>query len=408
MVLLALAAVARGQGAGCDTDAVQCPDGSFVQRNPALQCNFDPCPQHACPTDARQCPDGTIVGRDIHNHCHWHDCPTDDESPSGAAGPLFARLNATKTFSVGNINNVSAMDVDEHFVYVATHDIIIKASKDNVDDFGVLSLDARSHLGQLSDFTAVRTLRVDATHIYTTAQKAGGHWLLKIDKDLMELISSVPFGAEDGAAKALALDASYVYTGMETNPGRVLKWRKDSLALAARLELLAADLEAGETAGEDNVQALVRDASDAAHLYALCGAMPGRVVQILTDNTAPAEAQMETGLRRVRALVLSEDTPMAGIIDSGTGHLYLGTAGSTARVLKVLAHSMARAGEVELTHANGTSAPMPGDVAAMQQDNDYLYVGMTSYPGTVVRVHKAPMSVRDEVRLAPGDRKSVV
>jgi hypothetical protein len=32
------------EGVACAADVRQCPDGSFVSRNPDLSCSFDPCP----------------------------------------------------------------------------------------------------------------------------------------------------------------------------------------------------------------------------------------------------------------------------------------------------------------------------------------------------------------------------
>jgi hypothetical protein len=32
------------EGVACAADVRQCPDGSFVSRNPAASCSFDPCP----------------------------------------------------------------------------------------------------------------------------------------------------------------------------------------------------------------------------------------------------------------------------------------------------------------------------------------------------------------------------
>lgn len=32
------------EGGACPADVKQCPDGSFVSRNPAQGCAFDPCP----------------------------------------------------------------------------------------------------------------------------------------------------------------------------------------------------------------------------------------------------------------------------------------------------------------------------------------------------------------------------
>ena len=103
----------------CPKDAKLCPDGiTSVGRDPENNCEFFPCPETGktgdapmtdkekpaantteanekkpfaeqvfCPQDVRQCPDGSWVGRDPNNHCRFRPCPDgsipgeDGESP---------------------------------------------------------------------------------------------------------------------------------------------------------------------------------------------------------------------------------------------------------------------------------------------------------------------------------------
>jgi len=63
----------------CTMDAKQCPDGSFVGRNPNNNCNFYPCPESnndtkMCTLDVKQCPDGSFVGRNPNNNCVFFPC----------------------------------------------------------------------------------------------------------------------------------------------------------------------------------------------------------------------------------------------------------------------------------------------------------------------------------------------
>jgi hypothetical protein len=54
------------QPQSCPEDAMVCPDGSVVVRNPALGCQFDPCPQPSCAaqgqefTEALECCPGLV------------------------------------------------------------------------------------------------------------------------------------------------------------------------------------------------------------------------------------------------------------------------------------------------------------------------------------------------------------
>ncbi len=86
----------------CPKDAKLCPDGiTSVGRDPKNNCEFFPCPRPStmpskmgdnidgtattrppeskkqvfCPQDVRQCPDGSWVGRDPENNCRFRSCP---------------------------------------------------------------------------------------------------------------------------------------------------------------------------------------------------------------------------------------------------------------------------------------------------------------------------------------------
>ncbi|KAL7551040.1 hypothetical protein ACHAWF_014248 [Thalassiosira exigua] len=56
------------QAQGCDADARRCPDGSYVARNPYLDCNFTPCPVPPPPTSSP--PSGSPVAA-------WASVPTE-------------------------------------------------------------------------------------------------------------------------------------------------------------------------------------------------------------------------------------------------------------------------------------------------------------------------------------------
>ncbi|MFH1234578.1 MAG: hypothetical protein V1493_03110 [Candidatus Diapherotrites archaeon] len=60
---------------GCTAEAKICSDGSAVGRNPALNCEFDPCPGESCTEEAKICPDGSYVARDPNNKCEFTPCP---------------------------------------------------------------------------------------------------------------------------------------------------------------------------------------------------------------------------------------------------------------------------------------------------------------------------------------------
>lgn len=58
----------------CTNDVYQCPDGSYVGRDPNNNCEFRPCSgERACTDDVKQCPDGSYVKR-IPPACDFAPC----------------------------------------------------------------------------------------------------------------------------------------------------------------------------------------------------------------------------------------------------------------------------------------------------------------------------------------------
>jgi hypothetical protein len=75
MCFLLLFFVNIGSTVFCTQDVKECPDGSFVSRDPANGCTFFPCKQVFCTEDAKECPDGSVVSRDPNNDCAFFPCP---------------------------------------------------------------------------------------------------------------------------------------------------------------------------------------------------------------------------------------------------------------------------------------------------------------------------------------------
>lgn len=59
----------------CDADIKDCPGGIFLSRDPAINCEFQPCPRMDCQLDVKECDDGSTVSRDPDNNCEFPECP---------------------------------------------------------------------------------------------------------------------------------------------------------------------------------------------------------------------------------------------------------------------------------------------------------------------------------------------
>ena len=120
----------------CPDDVKKCSDGTYVNRDPAHQCQFKRCSRMCCKAmtaqclacsqdvtveeycrdhprtvgcqpkmctrDAKRCPDGSFVGRDPYNNCKWHDCPKkndgEDKPPGNTTGYGCPEVNGTHTY----------------------------------------------------------------------------------------------------------------------------------------------------------------------------------------------------------------------------------------------------------------------------------------------------------------------
>ena len=70
---------ARSMQDACTDDVKECEDGSFVNRDPANDCEFAPCPEEiACAMDVQECSDGSFVSRDPANGCAFRPCPEEE------------------------------------------------------------------------------------------------------------------------------------------------------------------------------------------------------------------------------------------------------------------------------------------------------------------------------------------
>ncbi len=103
----------------CTEELQECPDGTGVARNPARNCEFDPCPSEIkpCQKDARVCSDGTSVGRDPYNNCKFKPCPEKSQdclkTPALSITDVWHKrdslVNAAEEISIRDIVNVQWM-----------------------------------------------------------------------------------------------------------------------------------------------------------------------------------------------------------------------------------------------------------------------------------------------------------
>jgi hypothetical protein len=268
------------------------------------------------------------------------------------------------------------MATDDFFVYAATYDQIIKMNKNDITDFGLMSLAETGH-------RAVSTLQIDDDFIYVTAETTTDSkpCLLKISKATMTLDTNAVYQydtATDNIPYSMVLDELHVYTGMYTFPGHVLKFRKSDLT------------EVGAVAsgtGEDDMRALAIDTANS-KLYAFTNTVPGRIVKIDTETmTRDGSITLDQG----------ENHLLAGYCDDE--FVYTATNTVPSRIAKVPKDSFTESSIV--THQLNTGLDK---VIAMDADVEYLYVATYTEPAKIARIRKSTLQeVGDALTLDSGE-----
>lgn len=179
---------------------------------------------------------------------------------------------------------------------------------------------------------------------------------------------------------ALVLDKDYLFVGMYTFPGKIVKIRKSNMKSVGELTLQQ---------GENDIRAIEMDSLDTEFLYANTDTSPGIVVKV-NKNT----------MTRVAGVTLNagENKILAGVtVDKDS--VFVGTFTEPARVVQINKHTMTRVTALTLNAGMNSITAMDGDY------ND-LFVGLYTSPAQIVRIAKQSMTiVGTEVVLAAGQDK---
>lgn len=206
--------------------------------------------------------------------------------------------------------------------------------------------------------------------------------------------------AGENQARAIVEDDDYIYVGLNTVPGKIVRIEKDNFDRSETKTLAQ---------GEDRVTSLVVDDD---YIFIGLETTPGRVVRLSkSDFTTTRTVLLSGGQSRVRALDQDEQYVYAGL-DTSPGQIVrihkrelgvqsysLGEAGPGVRSLvsdgsliyAVLGTSPARVVRLDKESGQVDSsnlAPEEDSAHWMIQDEDFLYISLATRPGRMVRVSK--------------------
>ena len=95
----------------CPEDVFECPDGSYLSRDPERGCEFGECSTDEssviCPADVFECPDGSYLSRDPERGCEFFgECSTDESvtaAPTTTATTLLPSASSQPTIGATTV-----------------------------------------------------------------------------------------------------------------------------------------------------------------------------------------------------------------------------------------------------------------------------------------------------------------
>jgi hypothetical protein len=299
------------------------------------------------------------------------------EKPAGGLSQ-GARLTLPGTF-----NKVTAMVADESFLFATTYTgQLIKVNQLNLDDFGVLNFGTTDQTAEYSDLGAIA---VDATHAFVAAKHHVSstqteNVVLKIDKGQMTMESTSRFVIEhaDNLAFSILEKDDFVYVGVYTFPGRVLKVNKASMELSARC-ILSQD--------SNDVRAMSFDHTNPGILFAYTNTIPGRVAKVnLATMEEVTHIELEAG----------QNSLLSGYDQDGT-HVVVGTATSPAQIVQLRKSDLATTAAVTLAHNQDMAISIATDAV-------FTYAGLYTSPARVVRLRNSDLGEVQAFEIAGSDK----
>jgi len=192
------------------------------------------------------------------------------------------------------------------------------------------------------------------------------------------LNKTLTFNTNENKVRTLFSDGTYLYAGLATTPGKIVKIDLETFTETSTLTL---------DPGENNIYSLI---SDGTNLYAgLYGADVGidypQIGKIVKINLA--------SFTKVSTLTLdATDFSIYSLFSDGT-YIYAGLDTSPAKVIKVDISTFTKTASINLT-ANSSRT--------LFSDGIYLYVGMDTTPASLIQIDLSTFLETTSLTLAAG------
>jgi hypothetical protein len=239
--------------------------------------------------------------------------------------------------------------------------------------------------------------------LYTTPGK-----VVKINLQTLKIVATRMLATGENKVSSLAVSRHFLYAGLNTTPGKVVKIDLNHFLGAYSTRMLAT--------GEDGVNAL---AVSGHFLYAGCCTDPSKVVQINLNNFSGAylTRTLDPGDQNLSALAIKGNDLYVGIWVTGPGKLIkidlnnflgaystltLGTDESEVVSLAVLGNLLF-VGAIwcdvlcidlnNYTVVSTITLPSADSAVALTVGGDYLYAGCFMIPGKVFMIGPGPGTI---------------
>eukprot|EP00935_MAST-01C_sp_MAST-1C-sp1_P002133 g2133.t1 len=295
-----------------------------------------------------------------------------------------AQLAVANTDTFEGTNDVNFMVVDHDFIYSATDEAIVRTSREDSNDSTTMMLqqlisDAATVGLRTQDFTFQEyqaqeptAMAQDADNIYVTLGVGNGKYTcLKIGKTTSRIDGHYEFSGAQDIPYSMVVEGQYIYTGMNSYPGQVVKINTATMAV------VGSALALGN--GENDVRLLV---SDGSKLYAFTHTSPSIVVKI--DVATFAVTQSLT-------LQAGEDDILAATVDKKSDSLFAACFTSPGRIVKIDRVSMTRTAAKVLTTETNPDA--------IVNDHNDLFVGFYEAPGQILKLDKSDLAIKQTLAL---------
>jgi hypothetical protein len=230
------------------------------------------------------------------------------------------------------------------------------------------------------NFSEVDSIIVDDVAVYVSAQRVGAYqWgIFRLNKDTLAQEAVYDLTSEQNAAFSMTQDTEFIYAGLYTFPGTVIKL--DKVALAEVLKVVL-------NRGENDVRWIEFDHP---FIYANTNTRPGIIVKI--DITT---------MERISALKLNngENYPLSGVVLANTDFLLIGCFDKPGKIVKVDKVRMLR---LDVSPLYGGQK-----VTSMMADSAHVFVGTNSPSGEVVQLDLKTLEQVDSQHFGTGDVMSL-